>query len=46
VNLALATLALATILLPSRATDIAAFIAGAAMVAGLLAVFERGPRRG
>lgn len=46
VNLALAALALATILLPSRTTDIAAFIAGAAMIAGLLAVFGRGPRRG
>jgi len=46
VNLLLAALALATILLPSRTTDIAALTAGAAMVARLLVVFERGPARG
>jgi UDP-N-acetylmuramyl pentapeptide phosphotransferase/UDP-N-acetylglucosamine-1-phosphate transferase len=46
VNLALTALAFATILLPSRTTDIAALTAGAAMVARLLAVFERGPARG
>jgi UDP-N-acetylmuramyl pentapeptide phosphotransferase/UDP-N-acetylglucosamine-1-phosphate transferase len=46
VNLALAVLALVTILLPSRTTDIVALIGGAATVAKLLAVFERGPRRG
>jgi UDP-N-acetylmuramyl pentapeptide phosphotransferase/UDP-N-acetylglucosamine-1-phosphate transferase len=44
VNLALAGLALATILLPSRVIDIAAVGAGMALVAWLLAVFARGPR--
>jgi UDP-N-acetylmuramyl pentapeptide phosphotransferase/UDP-N-acetylglucosamine-1-phosphate transferase len=46
VNLALAGLALGTILLPSRTTDIAALSAGAALVIWLLVVFERGPKRG
>ena len=45
VNLTLAVLALATILLPSRTTDIAAFSAGAALVGWLMFVFERGPHR-
>jgi UDP-N-acetylmuramyl pentapeptide phosphotransferase/UDP-N-acetylglucosamine-1-phosphate transferase len=45
VNVALAALALATILLPSRATDTAALSAGAALVSWLLIVFARGPRR-
>jgi UDP-N-acetylmuramyl pentapeptide phosphotransferase/UDP-N-acetylglucosamine-1-phosphate transferase len=45
VNLALAALALATILLPSRKTDIIALSVGAALVAWILAVFTRGPRR-
>ena len=45
VNLALAVLALATILLPSRTTDIIALSVGAALVAWILAVFTRGPRR-
>jgi UDP-N-acetylmuramyl pentapeptide phosphotransferase/UDP-N-acetylglucosamine-1-phosphate transferase len=45
VNVALAALALATILLPSRATDTAAMSAGAALVSWLLIVFARGPRR-
>ena len=43
VNLALAALALVTILLPSRTTDIATLIAGAILVAWLLIVFARGP---
>jgi UDP-N-acetylmuramyl pentapeptide phosphotransferase/UDP-N-acetylglucosamine-1-phosphate transferase len=42
VNIALAALALATILLPSRTTDIAALCVGAALVAWILIVFERG----
>jgi UDP-N-acetylmuramyl pentapeptide phosphotransferase/UDP-N-acetylglucosamine-1-phosphate transferase len=46
VNIALAGLALATILLPSRMTDIAAVGAGMALVTWLLVVFARGPRRG
>jgi UDP-N-acetylmuramyl pentapeptide phosphotransferase/UDP-N-acetylglucosamine-1-phosphate transferase len=45
VNLALTALAFATILLPSRTTDIAALTAGSALVAWLLIVFARGPRR-
>jgi UDP-N-acetylmuramyl pentapeptide phosphotransferase/UDP-N-acetylglucosamine-1-phosphate transferase len=45
VNLALAALALATILLPSPATDIAAVSVGTALVAWLLVVFTRGPVR-
>ena len=44
VNVALALLALATILLPSRLTEIAALFAGAVLVAGLLVIFARGPR--
>jgi UDP-N-acetylmuramyl pentapeptide phosphotransferase/UDP-N-acetylglucosamine-1-phosphate transferase len=44
VNLALAALALATILLPSRTTDIIALSVGAALVAWILAVFTRGPK--
>jgi UDP-N-acetylmuramyl pentapeptide phosphotransferase/UDP-N-acetylglucosamine-1-phosphate transferase len=46
VNLALAILALATILLPSLTTDIAALSAGAALVAWLMLVFGRGPHSG
>ena len=42
VNLALAALALATVLMPSRSTDIAALAAGAALVAWLLSAFARG----
>ena len=45
VNLALAVLALATILLPSRTTDIIALSVGAALVAWILVVFARGPSR-
>ena len=45
VNLALATLAVATIVLPSRTTDIAALIIGAALVAWLLIAFARGSNR-
>ena len=45
VNLSLAALALATILLPSRMTDIITLSVGAALVAWILAVFTRGPRR-
>ncbi len=45
VNVALAALALATIALPSRTTDIAALSAGAALVAWILVVFSRGPSR-
>jgi UDP-N-acetylmuramyl pentapeptide phosphotransferase/UDP-N-acetylglucosamine-1-phosphate transferase len=45
VNLALAALALATILLPSRATEIVALGVGAVLVACLLVVFARGPTR-
>jgi UDP-N-acetylmuramyl pentapeptide phosphotransferase/UDP-N-acetylglucosamine-1-phosphate transferase len=45
VNLALAALALATILLPSRTADIPALSAGSALVAWLLIVFARGPGR-
>jgi UDP-N-acetylmuramyl pentapeptide phosphotransferase/UDP-N-acetylglucosamine-1-phosphate transferase len=44
VNLALAVLALATILLPWRMSDIIALSVGAALVAWILAVFTRGPR--
>jgi UDP-N-acetylmuramyl pentapeptide phosphotransferase/UDP-N-acetylglucosamine-1-phosphate transferase len=43
VNLMLAALAVATIILPSRTTDIAALSAGAALVGWLIFVFERGP---
>jgi UDP-N-acetylmuramyl pentapeptide phosphotransferase/UDP-N-acetylglucosamine-1-phosphate transferase len=46
VNVALALLALATILLPSRLTEIAALFAGTVLVAGLLVMFARGPRSG
>jgi hypothetical protein len=45
VNLALAVLALATILLPSRMTDIIAMSVGAALVAWILVVFAHGPER-
>ena len=45
VNLVLATLALTTILLPSRTTETAALPVGAALVTWLLMVFARGPRR-
>ena len=44
VNLALAALALATVLLPSRETSIAALSGGAALVAWLLFIFARGNR--
>jgi UDP-N-acetylmuramyl pentapeptide phosphotransferase/UDP-N-acetylglucosamine-1-phosphate transferase len=44
VNIALAALALATILLPSLTTDIVALCAGVILVAWLLAIFARGPR--
>jgi UDP-N-acetylmuramyl pentapeptide phosphotransferase/UDP-N-acetylglucosamine-1-phosphate transferase len=42
INIALAALALATILLPSRTTDIAALCVGAALVVCILIVFYRG----
>jgi UDP-N-acetylmuramyl pentapeptide phosphotransferase/UDP-N-acetylglucosamine-1-phosphate transferase len=42
VNLILAALALVTILRPGHATDIAALIAGTAVVAWLLIAFARG----
>jgi UDP-N-acetylmuramyl pentapeptide phosphotransferase/UDP-N-acetylglucosamine-1-phosphate transferase len=45
INLALVALALATILLPSPTTDIAAVGVGMALVAWLLVVFARGPAR-
>lgn len=45
VNLALAALAVTTIVLPSRMTDIAAVSAGAALVTSLLVVFAR-PKTG
>jgi UDP-N-acetylmuramyl pentapeptide phosphotransferase/UDP-N-acetylglucosamine-1-phosphate transferase len=45
VNIVLAALALATILLPSRRMDIAALGAGAAVVSCLLLLFARGPHR-
>jgi UDP-N-acetylmuramyl pentapeptide phosphotransferase/UDP-N-acetylglucosamine-1-phosphate transferase len=45
VNIALAGLALATILVPSRMTDIAALSAGALVVGALLVIFFRGPKR-
>jgi UDP-N-acetylmuramyl pentapeptide phosphotransferase/UDP-N-acetylglucosamine-1-phosphate transferase len=45
VNLALAALAVTTIVVPARMTEIAAVSAGAALVASLLVVFARGPRR-
>jgi UDP-N-acetylmuramyl pentapeptide phosphotransferase/UDP-N-acetylglucosamine-1-phosphate transferase len=45
INVALAALALATILLPSPTTNIAAVSVGTALVAWLLAVFTRGPVR-
>jgi UDP-N-acetylmuramyl pentapeptide phosphotransferase/UDP-N-acetylglucosamine-1-phosphate transferase len=44
VNVTLAALALATIILPSPAMDIAALGAGAVVVSWLLIVFARGPR--
>jgi UDP-N-acetylmuramyl pentapeptide phosphotransferase/UDP-N-acetylglucosamine-1-phosphate transferase len=44
VNLMLAALAFATILLPSRTMEIAALSVGMALVAWLLIVFARGPR--
>ena len=43
VNLALAALALSTILLPSRTTDVATLIVGTALVGWLLIAFARGP---
>jgi hypothetical protein len=46
VNLALAALALATSLLPSRMMQFIALSLGAALVAWLLIVFARGPKRG
>ena len=45
INVALAALALATSLLPSPTTDIAAVSVGMALVAWLLVVFARGPAR-
>jgi UDP-N-acetylmuramyl pentapeptide phosphotransferase/UDP-N-acetylglucosamine-1-phosphate transferase len=45
VNLALVALALTTILLPSRMMEIAALIAGTLLVAWLLVLFARGPKR-
>jgi len=45
VNLALATLALATILMPSPTINIAALSVGMVLVTGLLVVFARGPAR-
>jgi UDP-N-acetylmuramyl pentapeptide phosphotransferase/UDP-N-acetylglucosamine-1-phosphate transferase len=45
INVALAALALATILLPSPTTDIAAVSVGMALVAWLLVVSARGPAR-
>jgi hypothetical protein len=44
-NIALAALALLTILLPSPVTDIAAVSVGMALVAWLLVAFARGPAR-
>jgi UDP-N-acetylmuramyl pentapeptide phosphotransferase/UDP-N-acetylglucosamine-1-phosphate transferase len=44
-NLALAALALMTIVLPSNTIGIAALIAGALLVTSLLVVFARGPKR-
>jgi UDP-N-acetylmuramyl pentapeptide phosphotransferase/UDP-N-acetylglucosamine-1-phosphate transferase len=45
VNVALAALALTTIVVPSRTAEIAALSAGAALVAWLLMVLARGPKR-
>jgi UDP-N-acetylmuramyl pentapeptide phosphotransferase/UDP-N-acetylglucosamine-1-phosphate transferase len=45
INVALAALALSTILLPSRTTDIVALCVGAALVTWILVVFARGPAR-
>jgi UDP-N-acetylmuramyl pentapeptide phosphotransferase/UDP-N-acetylglucosamine-1-phosphate transferase len=45
VNLALAALALATVLLPSRTTEIPALCAGGALVVWLLVAFDRGLSR-
>jgi UDP-N-acetylmuramyl pentapeptide phosphotransferase/UDP-N-acetylglucosamine-1-phosphate transferase len=45
INVALAALALVTILIPSSATDIAAVGVGMVLVAWLLVVFARGPAR-
>jgi UDP-N-acetylmuramyl pentapeptide phosphotransferase/UDP-N-acetylglucosamine-1-phosphate transferase len=45
VNLALATLALTTLAVPSRIGDVFALCAGTVVVAWLLAVFARGPFR-
>ena len=44
VNLVLAALAFATVLLPSRLTDATSLVAGAAAVAWLLFTFARGNR--
>jgi hypothetical protein len=43
-NIALAALAFATILLPSRTIDVVALSAGAAVVVWLLVTFSRGPK--
>jgi hypothetical protein len=43
INLALAALALATLLLPSQMTEIAALCGGGVLVTWLLVVFARGP---
>jgi UDP-N-acetylmuramyl pentapeptide phosphotransferase/UDP-N-acetylglucosamine-1-phosphate transferase len=45
VNVALAALALVTILVPSRTTDVAALGIGVALVGWLMLLFARGPRR-
>jgi hypothetical protein len=45
INLALAALALATLLLPSQMAEIAALCGGGVLVTWLLVVFARGPAR-
>jgi len=45
VNLCLCALAVMTVLLPGRASDIVALVAGASLVAGLLFKFARGKNR-
>jgi len=45
INVALAALALTTIVLPSQTTQVSALCGGAALVVWLLAVFARGPLR-
>jgi len=46
INVGLCALSVLTVMRPGRATEIAALIVGAILVAGLLFVFARGKARG